>query len=137
MVLDLRERLRVLYASGVDAQAMQAGKTLEIADFRHRFAAMRDGAWHGDRRYDGWVNGPINNAALLPFGLYEQWVPAFAALYAQAGHAWPGFFERVREMARMDRAARDAALQKLLTPVAARRTAPVGAHPVREKPTAR
>ena len=116
MVLDLRERLRVLYASGGDVASMQAGKLREIAGFRRRFAAVRESAWHGDHRYDGWVDGPINNAALLPFGLYEQWVPAFTALYAQTGHAWPAFFARVRELARLDSEAREASLRKLAPP---------------------
>jgi predicted aminopeptidase len=114
MVLDLRERLRTLYASGIDAQAMETGKAREIAGFRRRFAVMRDRSWHGDHRYDGWVDGTINNAALLPFGLYEQWVPAFAALYAQTGDAWPVFFAQVRKLAWLDVPARDAALRKLM-----------------------
>jgi predicted aminopeptidase len=30
---------------------------------------MRDNQWAGDKRYDAWINAPLNNARLLPFGL--------------------------------------------------------------------
>src|SRR5574337_463121 len=84
LVLDLRERLKTLYASGVDQVAMAAGKQREIAAFRTRYAHWRQQHWPGDHRYDAWVAQPINNAQLLPFGLYDQWTPAFAALFRRA-----------------------------------------------------
>jgi predicted aminopeptidase len=37
----------------------------------------------------------MNNARLLPFGLYDQWVPAFAALFRQGeGGDWVKFYAR-------------------------------------------
>lgn len=116
LVLDLRNRLKTLYASGVDAEAMEAGKQREIAAFRARYAAWRDARWPHDHRYDAWVEKPINNARLLPFGLYDQWTPAFAALFRESGGQWPRFYPRVRQLAREPKAQRDAALRKLLPP---------------------
>src|SRR6185312_8146601 len=114
LVLDLRERLKTLYTSGVDAEAMAAGKQREIAAFRARYAAWRDAHWPGDHRYDAWVAKPINNARLLPFGLYDQWTPAFAAIFRESGAQWPAFYARVRALAHEPKARRDAALQVLL-----------------------
>lgn len=121
LVLDLRDRLQKRYASGEDAEAMQAGKRQAIAAFRQRYAAWRDACWPRDHRYDAWVAQPINNARLVPFGLYDRWVPAFSRIYAEADGHWPAFYQRVRELARQPMAARDAALQSLLpaTPVPA------------------
>ena len=116
LVLDLRDRLKTLYASGVDAEAMEAGKQREIAAFRARYAAWRDAHWPHDHRYDAWVEKPINNARLLPFGLYDQWVPEFAALFRQSGGQWPAFYARVQMLAREPKAGRDAALRGLLPP---------------------
>lgn len=45
---------------------------------------MRDRQWSGARNYDGWFARVLNNAALLPVGLYDEWVPAFSALFGQA-----------------------------------------------------
>lgn len=114
LVLDLRERLKKLYASGVDEEAMAAGKQREIEDFRKRYAAWRDQYWPNDHRYDAWVAQPINNATLLPFGLYDQWKPAFAALFKQAGGQWPAFYARVRALAKEPKAQRESSLRALL-----------------------
>jgi len=114
LVLDLRGRLEQLYASGVDVEAMEAGKQREIAAFRQRYARWRDANWPHDHRYDAWVAEPINNARLLPFGLYDQWTPAFAALFRASHAQWPVFYAKVRALAREPKAQRDAALQGLL-----------------------
>lgn len=117
LVLGLRERLKKLYASGVDAQAMEAGKQREVAAFRTRYAAWRDAHWPNEHAYDAWVAKPINNARLLPFGLYDKWRPAFAAIFRESGSQWPAFYARVRQLAREPKAKRDAALQALLSPM--------------------
>lgn len=114
LVLELRERLKKLYASGVDVTVMAQGKQRLIEDFRARYAAWRDHNWAGDHRYDRWVAQPINNATLLPFGLYDQWTPAFAALFKQVGEQWPRFYDRVRALATESKAERQDSLRALL-----------------------
>ena len=114
LALDLRVRLKKLYASDVGDAAMADGKAREIADFRVRYATWRDKNWPNDHRYDAWVARPINNATLLPFGLYDQWVQAFAALFKQAGGQWPPFYARVRTLAREPGAERERTLRELL-----------------------
>lgn len=114
LVLDLRDRLKALYASGIDSDAMEDGKQREIAAFRTRYARWRERDWPGDHRYDRWVAAPINNARLLPFGLYDRWTPAFAALYRQAEGQWPAFYASVRALARLPSARREQSLQQWL-----------------------
>lgn len=115
LVLDLRERLKELYASGASVSVMEEGKQHEIEAFRTRYVAWRDRNWPNDHRYDRWVAQSINNATLLPFGLYDQWKPAFAMLFKQAGDRWPPFFEQVRELAKEPKAERENALRALLS----------------------
>ena len=114
LVLDLRTRLAALYASGVAASAMEAGKQHEIAAFRARYAQWRERDWPDDHRYDAWIAQPINNARLLPFGLYDRWTPAFAVLFQRAGRRWPAFHASVRGLAREPKMQRERALQALL-----------------------
>ncbi|PWK91950.1 aminopeptidase [Fulvimonas soli] len=114
LVLDLRERLRAAYARGGGAAALDAAKQAEIAAFRARYAQWRDAHWPGDHRYDAWVAAPINNARLLPFGLYDRWMPAFAALFRRSEAQWPAFYAGVRALARQPAAAREQALRRLL-----------------------
>ncbi|WP_329743530.1 aminopeptidase [Dyella sp. A6] len=113
LVLGLRDRLKALYASGVDEEAMAAGKHREIEAFRQRYKAWRHTHWPGDHRYDAWVARPINNARLLPFGLYDQWTPAFAVLFRASHGQWPAFYQRVRALAHERKAERDSTLQTL------------------------
>lgn len=114
LVMDLRDRLKKLYASGVDEQAMASGKLRIIDDFRVRYAQWRDLDWPNDHRYDAWVNGPINNARLLPFGIYDRWTPVFLALFRHAEGQWPAFYASVRQFARQPYAERQKSLQQWL-----------------------
>ena len=114
LVLDLRDRLKALYASGLDEAAMASGKQREIADFRTHYAQWRADRWPDDHRYDAWVAAPINNARLLPFGIYDRWTPAFAVLFKQAEQQWPAFYASVRQLARLPLAQREQALQRYL-----------------------
>ena len=114
LVMDLRDRLKTLYASGVDEQTMAAAKQQTIDDFRVRYAQWRDLDWPGDHRYDAWVNGPINNARLLPFGIYDRWTPVFLALFRHSEGQWPAFYASVREFARQPYQQRQRSLQQWL-----------------------
>lgn len=116
LVLDLRERLKTLYASERAPQDMRAAKTAEFAAFRARYEHLRDGEWGGDKRYDRWVDSGLNNARLLPFGLYDRWVPAFERVFRDAGGAWPAFHARVRALATLPKRERDAELARLAGP---------------------
>jgi len=114
LVLDLRERLRRRYAQGGDAEALDAAKQREIEAFRQRYAQWRDERWPGRHDYDAWVAGPINNARLLPFGIYDRWLLAFAELFRRNGSQWPAFYAAVRTMAHQAPGVRHASLQQLL-----------------------
>ncbi len=116
LVLDLRERLRLFYAGLRDADELEKGKRREFEDFRERYRQWRDAHWPDDHARDAFVTAPLNNATLLPFGLYDQWTPAFAALFREAGGDWPRFYARVRALAREAKAPRDVALSKLFPP---------------------
>ena len=114
LVLQLRDKLNVVYTSSAKEPVMTMAKQKEIEAFRARYTVWRDQQWHGDHRYDRWVAEPINNASLLPFGLYDQWTPAFAALFQRANGNWPAFYDRVRAMAAEPPAQRKGALEALM-----------------------
>ncbi|CAD5106724.1 aminopeptidase [Zestomonas carbonaria] len=112
LILASRERLQALYASDLDDAAKRAGKAAEFERLRTEYRQLRDTEWQGDRRYDAWINAPLNNARLLPFGLYEQWLSAFAALYRQAGD-WATFYARAATLGKLPPAERERALRAL------------------------
>lgn len=113
LVLAARTRLKALYALDLPPATMRERKQQEIEQLRADYRQLRDGTWAGYSGYDNWMNAAINNAKLLPFGLYHQWLPAFAALYAQSGRDWTMFYAGAKRLAERAPAARTAALEQL------------------------
>lgn len=113
LVLDSRTRLQAIYVSPRDDAGKRAAKQAEFERLRQAYRQLRDGQWSGDGRYDAWMYGPMNNAKLLPFGLYDQWVPAFAALFGQVDGDWTRFYQRVEALGRLPIDERKAALRRL------------------------
>nr|WP_288499074.1 aminopeptidase [uncultured Pseudomonas sp.] len=113
LVLASRARLEKLYASGLDAEAMRAGKQAEFERLRAEYRQLRASQWNGVGYYDSWIDRPLNNAKLLPFGLYDQWVSAFAGLFAEVNGDWPTFYRRVAELGALPQTQRQIQLQAL------------------------
>lgn len=113
LVLASRARLQLLYDSNLAPAQMRIGKQAEFARLRAEYRTLQERKWNGAGFYDNWINAPLNNAKLLPFGLYDRWVPAFAALFAQAGHDWPHFYQRVAVLGMLPPAQRHKALAEL------------------------
>lgn len=113
LVLASRARLEQLYASDLAVDAMRAAKQAEFERLRQEYRTLREREWGGRGRYDAWVAAPLNNAKLLPFGLYDKWVAAFAALFAEVGGDWPRFYQRVAALGTLPAEARTRALEAL------------------------
>lgn len=113
LVFDARERLRALYATTLPADMMRRRKREEFERLRADYLRLRDTQWRGWGGYDDWIESDMNNAKLLPFGLYRRWVPAFTALFAREHGAWAAFYDAAAKIARLDPAARTAALSGL------------------------
>jgi predicted aminopeptidase len=113
LVLQTRERLKALYATGMPPDEMRHRKQEEFARLRAEYATLRNGKWHGDAGYDDWINGELNNAKLLPFGIYNISVDAFAALYKKCGGDWPRFYAEAARIGKLDADARKRALRAL------------------------
>ncbi|SEF04032.1 aminopeptidase [Pseudomonas migulae] len=113
LVLDTRTRLEKLYAQPLATDQMRQRKAAEFERLRVEYRQLRDNQWAGDKRYDTWINAPMNNARLLPFGLYDQWVPAFAALFRQEGGDWVKFYTAVERLGALPVKERKAALKAL------------------------
>jgi predicted aminopeptidase len=112
-VLALRDRLKAIYAQPWTDDAKRVAKAEEFEDFRGRYLVWRVSEAGGDHRYDRWMARPLNNAALLPFGLYDTWTSSFATLFGQSGREWPVFFTKVSVLAKLAPEERTRQLQAL------------------------
>ncbi|QKF50511.1 aminopeptidase [Pseudomonas graminis] len=113
LALVTRDRLKALYAEPLSPQVMRERKAAEFERLRSEYRQLRDSQWGGDKRFDGWVYAPMNNARLLPIGLYDQWVPAFEALFRQVSGDWPAFYSAVEKLGELPKEERKAALERL------------------------
>jgi len=113
LLLATRERLREGYARNLPEAELAALKQAEFSRLRRDYRALRDQHWGGDRRFDRFFEQPLNNASLVPFGLYDGWVPAFAALYRQRDGDWAAFHRAAAELARLPAAERNRRLARL------------------------
>ena len=111
LVLAARSELETLYQSDQSDAAKRSGKAAILAQLRSDYASLRDSEWDGDKRFDHWFAADLNNARLLPFGLYDHWVPAFECLY-QRSNGWADFPQRVEALGALAPEARTAALEQ-------------------------
>ncbi|TVP89272.1 MAG: aminopeptidase [Pseudomonadaceae bacterium] len=100
LMLTAREDLHNIYAQPLAADLLRSQRDQRFARLREDYANWRDQHWTGSARFDHWFSGELNNASLLPFGLYDQWVPGFAALFAAAGEDWSVFHAAVADLGR-------------------------------------
>jgi len=98
--LDTRRQLAELYRSELDESEKLATKARLVADLEQEAVGLR-------------VRGGVNNARLAAIGSYHGLVPAFEALLVQQGGDLPAFYDAVRRLGEMPRAARTAILGQL------------------------
>lgn len=111
-LLAARNALETLYASPLSDDAKRSGKAEIFAELKADME-QRVAAAHAGPGYLRFLATGMNNAKLLPFGLYHQWRPAFEALYELEGRDWPRFHAAVKALAKLDAASRLKQLQHL------------------------
>ena len=112
---DYRERFRALYEqdSARPAKEQRAAKADLFAELRRDYGELK-ASWGAYTGYDSFFSDDLNNAKLASLALYTALVPAFEALLATQDHDLPQFYQRVAELAVLDKPARHSALHGLL-----------------------
>jgi len=117
------DQLRRLYASELSPRLMREAKSAAFAALREDYARLQ-ARWDGRAPFDSWFKGEINNASLASIATYYDCVPGFQRELDAAGGDLEVFYGRVRELAKLDRASRDAAV------CAERASSPRGSDPL-------
>lgn len=112
LILDIRRELESLYSSPVAEAAKREGKQAAHDRFRARYTELRR-RWHGDRSYDSWAYGDLNNAKFNAVATYRGAVPAFRALLALSGDDLSRFYDRAASLGKLPRSERSACLSQL------------------------
>ena len=96
---ETREQLNAIYEDPARSDAQKVRDKAEaMTTFRGRYAALRE-QWNGYKGYDAWV-ARANNASFGAQAAYDDFVPAFEALFQREGRDFPRFFEAVRQLAK-------------------------------------
>jgi predicted aminopeptidase len=110
-VIDLltatRTQLRAIYASGLAPQAMRDRKRAQFAALRASFDDLKAG-WGGHAPFESWFSADINNAHLASIATYYRCVPGFERELQAVDGDLPAFYARVRQIAKLEQAKRDA-----------------------------
>jgi predicted aminopeptidase len=108
-----RNRLLQLYDSDLPAEEMRLAKQGQFDQLRSAYQAQKT-AWGGYGGYDHWFDDGLNNARLVPVTTYRRFVPAFRALFRDAGSDFEAFYGRCDDLARMTIDKRHARLNELM-----------------------
>lgn len=111
LVAQTREELRHIYGGSGTLGQKRAAKAAAIERLRARYRQMRDTGWRGYRSYDAWFDAPINNAKLAEISVYSDQVAAFLRLFKLCSGDYPRFYASVRQLGKLDKAKRTAALE--------------------------
>ncbi len=115
-VLDLVNRtkndLARVYDDDSSEESMRKAKHELLEELRERYLQVHAG-WQGSNDYYAWMMAEMNNAKLGTLSTYNDWVESFNVILTQEDHDLVAFIDRVKQLARLDRATRDQRLKEL------------------------
>jgi predicted aminopeptidase len=108
-----RDRLGALYRTQLAAPEKRARKAELFAQLEEDYGKLKE-SWGGFAGFDRWFEGKPNNALLASIAIYTKKVPAFQALLSREGGDLERFYSAAKALARMEKADRTAALERLM-----------------------
>jgi predicted aminopeptidase len=119
LIRETRVRLARVYAGEEPDEVKRAEKVAAFAAMKaayDRTKAAEPGMAGYDKWFAGYDNRGPNNANLASVALYTAQVPAFRALLVEEGGSLPRFYTRVKEIAALPKAERNAVLARVAAP---------------------
>lgn len=110
-----REALLELYKQPIEESVMRERKQLVFDTMREEYELLKV-SWGDFNGYDGWFKRELNNARLIAVATYRRYVPAFRAMYEEAGSDLQRFYmlaETISKLPADERQARMAEYLKL------------------------
>ena len=112
LVLKYRARLAGFYARPVSPEEKREGKRRLFAEMNDEYGALK-ASWGGFAGFDRLLARGMNNAFLVSVASYSELVPSFRALLAQKKGDLTAFYQAVKDLAKVEKAERDARLAAL------------------------
>lgn len=90
-----RENLQQTFAKDLEEQLMRDEKAAVFEQMRAEYELLKE-TWNGYAGYDNWFKRDLNNARLVAVSTYRRFVPAFYAMYLEAGEDLQKFYDVAR-----------------------------------------
>lgn len=91
---------KVFAEEGLEEAERRTKKAQVFADMQTNYAALKT-SWNEYAGYDRWFSRDLNNAHLLGVSTYRRLVPAFSAMYKEAGSDLPKFYTLATEISKL------------------------------------
>lgn len=114
-----RASLLEIYSQDLSDEQKRVEKESAFETMRENYDMLKTERWDGYSGYDGWFRGGLNNARLVAVATYRQYVPAFAAMYAEVGSDLVRFYELAKDVSKLPFERRREKMQQYLDAVAA------------------
>jgi len=101
LVLAYREKLSACYIQDRPDAWKRSEKARLIHQLEQDYETLKED-WSGDRRWDNWFDGEVNNADFALTASYHDLVPAFRRLLEELGDDLPAFQREVARIAALD-----------------------------------
>ncbi len=98
LLKNTRGSLVDLYAQELPDEVKRAKKEAIFATMLEDYELLKTSEWDGYAGYDGWFRRGLNNARLMAVATYRQYVPAFGAMYEEAGRELESFYALAAEV---------------------------------------
>ena len=92
---------------------MRQKKAERFAGLRREYETLKEN-WGGYRGYDAWFERDLNNARLVSVATYNDYIPAFQALFELSNRDFPAFYKAAQTLADMPAAQRTDNMKSLL-----------------------
>jgi predicted aminopeptidase len=112
LVLKYRARLAEFYGRPLPPEEKREGKRRLFGEMTKEYDALK-ASWGGFAGFDRLLARGLNNAFLVSIASYTELVPAFRALLTRNQGDLPAFYQAVRDLAKLEKAGRDARLAAL------------------------
>lgn len=109
-----RKSLLDVYAKEIPDDEKRSQKKAAFELMREDYEVLKSSQWDGYAGYDGWFRRGLNNARLVAVATYRQYVPAFAAMYEEAGRDLARFYALAEEVSELPAEQRRARIQQYL-----------------------
>jgi len=108
-----RLKLKALYELSLTNEKKRQEKKLLFVKLKNDYAALKK-QWNGYGGYDAWMSKDLNNAHLALVATYNDWIPAFKALFKKLNYQFKDFYKEVQVLADKPKQQRENSLLQLM-----------------------